>query len=115
MNTYKITDSFFVREDKRWIRIKYDDIKWLRAFENATVIFLTDERTIIVNHLLREVAKMLNNYTNFVRINKSEIVNMNYIDAFEGNCYYIGKNELYVTSAYKTYLKEYFEDITIHE
>lgn len=115
MNTYKITDSFFVNTDDKWTRIKYDEIKWLRAFENSTVIFLTNNRTIIANHLLREVEKMLSNYTNFVRINRSEIVNVDYIDGFEGNCYYIGKNELYVTSAYKTYLKEYFEDIIIHE
>ena len=115
MNRYKLGDSFFVNTDDKWVRIKRDEIKWLRAFENSTVIFLTNERTIMANHQLQEVAKMLSNYTNFVYINRSEIVNVNYIDGFKDNCYYIGKNELYVTSTYKTYLKEYFYDITIHD
>lgn len=115
MNRYKLGDSFFVNTDDKWVRIKRDEIKWLRAFENSTVIFLTDERTIIANHQLSVIAKMLNNDDNFVYINRSEIVNVDYIDGFKDNCYYIDKNELYVTSTYKTYLKEYFYDITIHD
>ena len=115
MNTHKITDSFFANIDKRWTRIKYDEIKFLRAFENDTVIFLTHGRTIIANHLSCEVTKMLSNYTNFVHINRSEIVNVDYIDGFEGNCYYIDENQLYATGDYKTYLKEYFEDVIIHD
>ena len=114
MNRYKISDSFFANTDEKWTKIKYDEIKFLRAFENCTVIFLTDERTIMVNHQLQEVAKTLSNHTNFVYINRSEIINVNYVDGFKDNCYYIDKNELYVTSAYKAYFKEFFEDITIH-
>jgi len=114
MNRYKLGDSFFVNTDDKWVRIKRDEIKWLRAFENGTVIFLTDERTIMANHQLSAIAKMLNNDDNFVYINRSEIVNVDYIDGFKDNCYFIGKNELYVTRNYKTYLEEYFKDITIH-
>lgn len=115
MNRYKINDSFFVNTDDKWTRIKRDEIKWIRAFENGTVIFLTNNRTIMTNHQLSTISKMLNNDENFVYINRSEIVNIDYIDGFKDNCYYIGKNELYVTNTYKTYLKEYFEDITIHD
>lgn len=115
MNRYKISDSFFVNTDEKWIKIKYDEIRFLRAFENSTIIFLTNERTIIANHQLQEVAKMLSNHTNFIYISKLEIVNANHIDGFKDNCYYIGKNELWVTSNYRAYLKEFFEDITIHD
>ena len=38
---------------------------------------------------------------NFVRINRSEIVNLDAVDGFEGNCYYIGKNPLYATGDYR--------------
>lgn len=115
MKRYQISDSFFVNTDEKWTKIKYDEIKWLRAFENSTVIFLTGERTIMANHKLSVIAKILSNHTNFVYINRSEIVNVSYIDGFKDNCYYIGNNSLYVTNQYKSYLKEYFEDITIHD
>ena len=115
MKRYQISDSFFVNTGEKWTKIKYDEIKWVRAFENGTVIFLTDERTIMSEHKLSVIAKMLSTHTNFVYINRSEIVNVDHIDGFKDNRYYIGKNELYVTSNYKTYLKEYFNDITIHD
>lgn len=115
MKRYQISDSFFVNTGEKWTKIKYDEIKFLRAFENGTVIFLTNERTIMVDHKLSVIAKMLSIHTNFVYINRSEIINVDYIDGFKDDCYYIGKNELYVTNNYKTYLKEYFKDITIHD
>jgi DNA-binding LytR/AlgR family response regulator len=45
---------------------------------------------------------------NFVRINRSEIVNLNAIDGFEGNCYYIGKNPLYATGVYRQRMEGVF-------
>ena len=45
---------------------------------------------------------------NFVRINRSEIVNLDVIDGFEGNCYYIGKNPLYATGVYRQRMEGVF-------
>ncbi len=115
MKRYQISDSFFVNTGEKWTKIKYDDIKWLRAFENSTVIFLANECTIIANHKLSAIAKILSDHTNFVYINRSEIVNVAYIDGFKDNRYYIGKTPLYVTTNYETYLKEFFNDIIIHD
>ena len=39
-------------------------------------------------------------HPNFERINRSEIVNLNAVDVFEGNCYYIGKKPQYATGDY---------------
>ena len=45
---------------------------------------------------------------NFVRINRSEIVNLDAVDGFEGNCYYIGKNPLYATGDYRQRMEGVF-------
>ena len=55
----------------------------------------------MVNHRLWRIEEMLTEYQNFVRINRSEIVNLNAVDGFEGNCYYVGKNPLYATGVYR--------------
>ena len=55
----------------------------------------------MVNHRLWRIEEMLTEQPNFVRINRSEIVNLDVIDGFEGNCYYIGKNPLYATGVYR--------------
>ena len=47
-------------------------------------------------------------YSNFVRINRSEIVNLDVIDGFEGNCYYIDKNPLYATGVYRQRMEGVF-------
>ena len=64
-------------------------------------MFLTDERSLIVNHRLWRIEEILQKHPNFVRINRSEIVNLDAVDGFEGrsalplglskNCYYIGQ------------------------
>ena len=49
---YVVRDGFFVKTDERWTKVRYDEILWVRAFENGSVIFLTDERNKMVNHRL---------------------------------------------------------------
>ena len=61
---------------------------------------------------------MLTEHPNFVRINRSEIVNLDCVDGFEGrsalplglskNCYYIGKNPLYATGDYRQRMEGVF-------
>jgi len=51
---------------------------------------------------------MLTEHPNFVRINRSEIVNPNAVDGFEGNCYYVGKNPLYATGDYRQRMEGVF-------
>ena len=94
-------DGFFVKTDEKWEKVRYDEIMWVRAFENGSVVFLTDGKSLMVNHRLWRIEEMLQEHKNFVRINRSEIVNLDAVDGFEGNCYYIGKNPLYATGDYR--------------
>ena len=92
---YVVKNGFFVKTDEKWEKVRYVEILWVRAFENGSVVFLTDGKSLMVNHRLWRIEEILQDHANFVRINRSEIVNLNAIDGFEGNCYYIGKNPLY--------------------
>jgi DNA-binding LytR/AlgR family response regulator len=64
-------------------------------------MFLTDGKSLMVNLRLWRIEEILQEHPNFVRINRSEIVNLDAVDGFEGNCYYIGKNPLYATGDYR--------------
>ena len=103
-----VKNGFFVKTDERWAKVRYDEILWVRAFENGSVMFLTNERSLMVNHRLWRIEEMLTEHPNFVRINRSEIVNLDVIDGFEGNCYYIGKNPLYATGVYRQRMEGVF-------
>ncbi len=52
-------NGFFVKTDERWAKVKYDEILWVRAFENGSVVFLTCERSLMVNHRLWRIEEML--------------------------------------------------------
>ena len=39
---YVVKNGFFVKTDERWTKVRYDEILWVRAFENGSVVFLTD-------------------------------------------------------------------------
>ena len=71
-------------------------------------MFLTDGKSLMVSHRLWRIEEILQDHANFVRINRSEIVNLNAIDGFEGNCYYIGKNPLYATGVYRQRMEGVF-------
>jgi hypothetical protein len=84
-------------------------------------MFLTDGKSLMVNHRLWRIEEMLTEHPrsssarsypqgleNFVRINRSEIVNLDAVDGFEGNCYYIGKNPLYATGDYRQRMEGVF-------
>ena len=105
---YVVRDGFFVKTDEKWEKVRYDEILWVRAFENGSVMFLTGERSLMVNHRLWRIEEMLTEHPNFVRINRSEIVNLDVIDGFEGNCYYIDKNPLYATGVYRQRMEGVF-------
>ena len=105
---YVVKNGFFVKTDEKWEKVRYDEILWVRAFENGSVMFLTNERSLMVNHRLWRIEEMLTEHPNFVRINRSEIVNLDVIDGFEGNCYYIGKNPLYATGVYRQRMEGVF-------
>ena len=105
---YVVKNGFFVKTDEKWEKVRYVEILWVRAFENGSVVFLTDGKSLMVNHRLWRIEEILQDHANFVRINRSEIVNLNAIDGFEGNCYYIGKNPLYATGVYRQRMEGVF-------
>ena len=39
-----------MKTDEKWEKVRYDEILWVRAFENGSVVFLTGERNKMVNH-----------------------------------------------------------------
>jgi len=82
-------------------RIDYADILWLKADEDSCVFFLTGDRSMYVNHYLGRVEQFLSDHPEFVRINRSEIINVSHVTRFIGNMYFIDGQELVATGIYR--------------
>jgi two-component system LytT family response regulator len=63
--------------------VKVSDLIFLQADSNYTILHISDMNVIVSNQQLDEFERILAN-SGFFRINKTTIINMNYVNAFAG-------------------------------
>lgn len=98
-----VTDGFFVKQGEMMVKISYSEIVWVEAGGNYSHIHFRDRAHITVVHNIGRVAEMLPKRY-FTRINKSEIVNLHYVNKFCGNLIYISGKSFAVASNYREYV-----------
>lgn len=62
--------------------IDVNDILWIEAEGRITHIYLNNEKTLTSLTNLGTIEKQLLQYSNFIRINRSEILNMNFVEKY---------------------------------
>ena len=76
-------DYIFVKSDKKFIRIHYSDILYIEGLKDY-VIIKTRESRVIALQTMKSLEKKLPADT-FIRVHRSYIININFIDAVVGN------------------------------
>ena len=99
-------DYIFVKADRKYFKIKFNDILFIEGLKDYIVIH-TDSQKFITNATLKAIQKQLPPEL-FLRTNKSYIVNLDKIDSFDMNDIYIGTHELAIGSRYKNNFMEQF-------
>jgi DNA-binding LytR/AlgR family response regulator len=93
------TNHIFVKSDRRFYRILFDNILFIEGLKDYIVI-QTNERKIITKITVKAIQEQLPADI-FLRVNKSYIVNKNKIEAFDSNDIFIGKYEIAIGNTYK--------------
>jgi DNA-binding LytR/AlgR family response regulator len=88
----KVVDFIFVKSEGRLEKILLEDILYLEAMQNYTIIYHKNAKTIVLQ-LIKHFEELLPNET-FVRIHKSHIISIAKVDAIEGNMVVIGNKKL---------------------
>ncbi|MEM6967239.1 MAG: LytTR family DNA-binding domain-containing protein, partial [Bacteroidota bacterium] len=73
---------FAVKTSKGIFIINVDDIVFIRAEEGLVFSFIKNQKKFALNHSLGELEKILNPKV-FFRLNRGEIVNVNFIEKLE--------------------------------
>lgn len=73
-----IKDALFVRQEGNLLKIKHDDILWLKAEGNYTHL-ITRKGNYSVRHILKDFERLIPE-EKFIRIHKSYIVQVGLID-----------------------------------
>ena len=74
---------FYVKADKKLVRVNYDDIVYIEGLKDYVIIRLPEDRVITLQTMKSLEEKLPSE--KFLRIHRSYIVNTNRIDAVDGN------------------------------
>ncbi len=93
-----IVEDLFIKENGSLIKIKTDSLMFAKADENYTKIYI-DGNEYLISTTLKKLAEILNTIP-FIRIHRSYIVNINYIDRIHNGYVFIGKHHLPIGRRY---------------
>ena len=91
--------DFFVKDGTSFIKIKIDDIRYIKADDNYTRIYTLDKNYILTSTLKSVENKMPNSV--FIRIHRSYIVNIKFIEKIKENTLFIGEHSLPISRRYQ--------------
>ncbi|MCZ8330642.1 MAG: LytTR family DNA-binding domain-containing protein [Flavobacterium sp.] len=92
ITTSKAVDFVFVKSEGRLEKILFEDILYLEAMQNYTVVYHKNAKTIVLQ-LIKHFEELLPSEI-FVRIHKSYIISIAKVDAIEGNMVIIGNKKI---------------------
>lgn len=95
----KPSNYLFVKSDRKIYKIDYPEIKYLEAFGNYVKIHTTD-KIVLAQETLTNLEKSLP-ADHFLRIHKSYIVSIHFINLVDGNSLFVENVELPIGQLYK--------------
>ena len=100
------TEYFFVKSERRYFKINYKDILFIEGLKDY-VINQLDEQRVITRMNLKNIFELLPKH-DFLRVNKSYIVNTKHIDSFDNNDIFIKTHEIAIGNTYRDTFFEAF-------
>lgn len=93
-------DFLFIKADRRFYKIKLDEIKFIEGLKDYVVIHTQTQKLITAMNLKTIHQKIPQAI--FLRVSKSYVVNMNFIDSFDKHNIYIDDSEIPLGEVYRS-------------
>lgn len=94
------SDSFFVRADRKMVRICYDEILYLESLADYIKIHLKD-KIVVTRETISNLEVSLPQ-KDFLRVHRSFVVALDSIDSFTNELIEIGKKQIPISRSYKS-------------
>lgn len=92
-------DFLFIKAERRFYKISFSDIKFIEGLKDYVVIY-TKQQKLITAMNLKTIHQKISGET-FIRVSKSYVVNMNFIDSFDNHNIYIEDSEIPLGEVYR--------------
>lgn len=97
-------DFLFIKADRRYHKIYFKDVWFVEGLKDYVIIHTRNQKLITAMNLKSMHQKLP--AEDFMRVSKSYVVNLEYIDSFDNHTLYINEAEIPLGEVYK---KEFFE------
>jgi len=94
----KKMNAFFIKDGSSLIKIKPEELMFVQADDNYTRFFTTSDEHLISATLKKASEKLPENI--FVRIHRSYIININFIDRIQDGYVFIAKHRMSIGRSY---------------
>ncbi len=94
----------FIKSDRKLIKLKFDDILFVRGLGNYVEIFLMNNEKHVYYKTLRALIDKLPH--EFMRVHNSYIINLKNVDYIEDNHLIIGEHKIVIAKSYKECLSK---------
>lgn len=92
-------DFLFIKADRRFYKISFSEIKFIEGLKDYVVIH-TRQKKLITAMNLKTIHQKIFGET-FIRVSKSYVVNIEYIDSFDNHTLYIDVSEIPIGEVYR--------------
>lgn len=93
-----IKDSIFIRKDYMLIKIKFDELQWIKSDGNYLELYCLENKHLIRSTVKEFIKKLPANI--FIQIHKSYCINVNYISKIEHSSVWLNKIKLPIGRSY---------------
>lgn len=97
-------DYLIIKSERRFHKISFTDIRFIEGLKDYVVIYTGNQKLITAMNLKTIHQKIPQHL--FLRVSKSYLVNVNFIDSFDHHNIYLGETEIPLGEVYK---KEFFK------
>jgi DNA-binding LytR/AlgR family response regulator len=85
-------DFLFIKSDRRFYKLNFEEIKFIEGLKDYVVIHTKTQKLITAMNLKTIHLKIPGD--KFLRVSKSYVVNINFIDSFDNHNIYIDESEI---------------------
>ena len=106
-------EILFVKADSKMIKVELADLWFVEGLKNYIRLW-TENGKIIVHSTMKNFEDHLSGFPDFIRVNKSYIINIRYINEIDGNVIRIKGEMIPVGNTYKEQIDKVFEKYKLH-
>lgn len=95
----------FVKTDGKQVKVNFSELIYIESLKDYIRIHTKTEKIIVLETMKSFESKLP---SNFKRIHRSFIINIDYLTSIDGNSVYLGQKNIPIGETYRKEIKEYF-------